>query len=100
MLQRPVMKRFLALSLSVLALVVVASPSVAMTEDQTKKLQPALEDDFGIATRGDYRLEGEVTWSPGTNELAEGASARRAFAGRSWAKMEVDFSDDRGAWSS
>ena len=62
------------------------------------RLQSVFNDDFQTDTRGDYEIEGDVTWESGTLTLDKGASIQREINGGAWAKVELDFAGD--GWGS
>lgn len=68
--------------------------SSATKEAKAPKLEPVFSDDFSTDTRGQYEVQGNVSWKEGKLTLAEGASITRDINGGAWAKVELDFGDD------
>ncbi|MEO1614876.1 MAG: CHAT domain-containing tetratricopeptide repeat protein [Planctomycetota bacterium] len=93
------MKGWIVLRSIVIACCLVSLATAQETKQAVEpKLIAVFNDDFSTDTRGDYEINGDVAWEPGTLTLSEGSSIKRAINGGPWAKIELDFGKD--GWGS
>ncbi len=58
--------------------------------NQAPSLHLGFSDDFSKDIRGDYTIQGDVSWEKGTLTLGRQASIQCAISGGAWAEIELD----------